>query len=74
MKAPAGDLPDRTGQSEMFTAEIGKAPYEIHEAKLLLYWAASQKGGSRVSLAQQGGKLLMSSIVRTSRKLYLMFH
>jgi len=41
--------------------------------KLVLYWAASQKGGSRVSLAQQGGKLLMSSIVRTSRKLYLMF-
>lgn len=29
MKAPAGDLPDRTGQSEMFTAEIGKAPHEI---------------------------------------------
>ena len=36
MKAPAGDLPDRTGQSEMFTAEIGKVPYEIHEACTVL--------------------------------------
>lgn len=44
--------------------------------KLVLYLAASQKGGSK-GLAQQGGKagkLSISSILRISRKLYLIFH